>query len=175
VCRYTDQQKPRVLVSLAAVGLFMAVAWPLIVYHAGWWGLVKYWLMPWLGYHFWMSEFLEVSAMLMQPLLHVGAIVTTAWAVRWPPCPGQHVPVQPPIRQHDKKCFATHRHPHPRHIHCGPPHRPAHTLQARGRVECGQGAIVRHRALRLSAGEGCFGRGIAHLPGNACNWQCMHF
>lgn len=34
----------------------MAVGWPLIVYYAGWWGLVKYWLMPWLGYHFWMSE-----------------------------------------------------------------------------------------------------------------------
>ena len=56
LCRYTEQQKPRVLISLAAVGLFMAVGWPLIVYNAGWWGLVKYWLMPWLGYHFWMSE-----------------------------------------------------------------------------------------------------------------------
>jgi omega-6 fatty acid desaturase (delta-12 desaturase) len=54
--RYTEQQKPRVLVSLAAVGLFMAVGWPLIVYYTGWWGLVKFWLMPWLGYHFWMSE-----------------------------------------------------------------------------------------------------------------------
>jgi len=45
-----------VIVSLAAVGLFMCVGWPLIVYYTGWWGLVKYWLMPWLGYHFWMSE-----------------------------------------------------------------------------------------------------------------------
>lgn len=56
-CRYTEAQKPRVIVSLAAVGLFMAVGWPLIVYYTGWWGLVKYWLMPWLGYHFWMSEY----------------------------------------------------------------------------------------------------------------------
>ena len=56
-CRFTEQQKPRVLVSLAAVGLFMAVGWPLIVYYTGWWGLVKFWLMPWLGYHFWMSEY----------------------------------------------------------------------------------------------------------------------
>ena len=54
--RFTEQQKPRVLVSLAAVGLFMAVGWPLIVYYTGWWGFVKFWLMPWLGYHFWMSE-----------------------------------------------------------------------------------------------------------------------
>jgi acyl-lipid omega-6 desaturase (Delta-12 desaturase) len=23
----------------------------------GWWGIVKFWLMPWLGYHFWMSTF----------------------------------------------------------------------------------------------------------------------
>ena len=44
------------IVSLAAVGLFMAVGWPLLVYYTGWFGLVKYWLMPWLGYHFWMSE-----------------------------------------------------------------------------------------------------------------------
>ena len=55
-CRYTEQQRPRVLMSLAAVGLFMVVGWPLIIYYTGWWGFVKYWLMPWLGYHFWMSE-----------------------------------------------------------------------------------------------------------------------
>lgn len=46
------------LVSLAAVGLFMAVGWPLIVYYTGWAGFAKFWLMPWLGYHFWMSEWL---------------------------------------------------------------------------------------------------------------------
>ncbi|WP_017325138.1 fatty acid desaturase [Synechococcus sp. PCC 7336] len=28
-----------------------------LVYFTGWWGLVKFWLMPWLGYHFWMSTF----------------------------------------------------------------------------------------------------------------------
>ena len=41
-CRYTEQQKPRVLVSLAAVGLFMAVGWPLLVYYTGWAGFVKF-------------------------------------------------------------------------------------------------------------------------------------
>ena len=60
--RYSEQQKPRVLVSLAAVGLFMAVGWPLIVYYTGWAGFVKFWLMPWLGYHFWMSEWLGSHA-----------------------------------------------------------------------------------------------------------------
>lgn len=54
---YTEQQKPRVIVSLAAVFAFMAVAFPLIVANFGVWGWVKYWLMPWLGYHFWMSAF----------------------------------------------------------------------------------------------------------------------
>ena len=34
-----------------------AIAFPTIVYTLGWWGLVKYWVMPWLGYHFWMSTF----------------------------------------------------------------------------------------------------------------------
>ncbi|EFN51858.1 hypothetical protein CHLNCDRAFT_37265 [Chlorella variabilis] len=58
--KYTEQQRPRVLTSLAAVGLFMAVGWPLIVYYTGWLGLVKFWLMPWLGYHFWMSTFTVV-------------------------------------------------------------------------------------------------------------------
>lgn len=55
--KYTEKQRPRVLVSLAAVFGFMAIAFPTIVHFAGWFGLVKYWLMPWLGYHFWMSTF----------------------------------------------------------------------------------------------------------------------
>ena len=54
--KYTEVQKPRVIVSLAAVFAFMAVGFPLIVYYTGWAGFAKFWLMPWLGYHFWMSE-----------------------------------------------------------------------------------------------------------------------
>jgi omega-6 fatty acid desaturase (delta-12 desaturase) len=54
--KYTEQQRPRVLVSLAAVFTFMAVGWPLIIHYTGWVGFAKYWLMPWLGYHFWMSK-----------------------------------------------------------------------------------------------------------------------
>lgn len=55
--KYTEVQKPRVIVSLAAVFAFMAVGFPLIVYYTGWAGFAKFWLMPWLGYHFWMSTF----------------------------------------------------------------------------------------------------------------------
>lgn len=49
-------QKPRVKVSLAAVYSFMLIGWPLIIYFTGLDGWFKFWLMPWLGYHFWMSE-----------------------------------------------------------------------------------------------------------------------
>lgn len=55
--KYSEQQKPRVIISLAAVFAFMAVGWPLIINYTGWVGFAKYWVMPWLGYHFWMSTF----------------------------------------------------------------------------------------------------------------------
>lgn len=58
--KYTEKQKPRVIVSLLAVAFFACTALPALVYTTGWWGLVKYWLMPWLGYHFWMSTFTVV-------------------------------------------------------------------------------------------------------------------
>jgi len=55
--KYTKAQKPRVIVSLAAVFAFMAIGWPTLIYYTGIAGWAKYWLMPWLGYHFWMSTF----------------------------------------------------------------------------------------------------------------------
>lgn len=58
--KYTEKQRPRVIVSLAAVALFAFVALPALTYYTGFWGLVKYWVMPWLGYHFWMSTFTVV-------------------------------------------------------------------------------------------------------------------
>ena len=45
------------LVSLASVAAFAFVALPALVATTGWFGLVKFWLVPWLGYHFWMSTF----------------------------------------------------------------------------------------------------------------------
>ena len=50
----------QVLVSLAAVAAFALVGIPLIGHYAGLAGIVKFWLMPWLGYHFWMSTFTVV-------------------------------------------------------------------------------------------------------------------
>ncbi|KAG6504782.1 hypothetical protein ZIOFF_037129 [Zingiber officinale] len=50
----------RVKISLACVFAFMAIGWPLIIYKTGITGWIKFWLMPWLGYHFWMSTFTMV-------------------------------------------------------------------------------------------------------------------
>ncbi|KAF5828427.1 chloroplast w6 desaturase [Dunaliella salina] len=55
--KYKPKEHPRVITSLAAVAAFALIALPALVYYTGWFGLVKYWLMPWLGYHFWMSTF----------------------------------------------------------------------------------------------------------------------
>jgi omega-6 fatty acid desaturase (delta-12 desaturase) len=50
----------QVLVSLAAVAAFAFIGIPTIAHFAGISGVIKYWLMPWLGYHFWMSTFTVV-------------------------------------------------------------------------------------------------------------------
>eukprot|EP00891_Asterochloris_glomerata_P002645 jgi/Astpho2/2645/Aster-06996 len=55
--KFSENQKPRVKVSLAAVYGFMALVFPALLYFTGPLGFVKFWLMPWLGYHFWMSTF----------------------------------------------------------------------------------------------------------------------
>lgn len=43
--------------SWMACAAFAFVALPVLTYFTGFEGLIKYWLMPWLGYHFWMSTF----------------------------------------------------------------------------------------------------------------------
>lgn len=50
----------QVLISLAAVAAFAFIGIPTIAYYTGLAGVAKYWLMPWLGYHFWMSTFTVV-------------------------------------------------------------------------------------------------------------------
>jgi omega-6 fatty acid desaturase (delta-12 desaturase) len=55
--KYSENQKPRVIISIAACVAFMAIGWPLIINATGWAGFFKFWVMPWLGYHFWMSTF----------------------------------------------------------------------------------------------------------------------
>lgn len=38
----------------------MGIAFPTIIYYTGILGFLKFWVMPWLGYHFWMSTFTVV-------------------------------------------------------------------------------------------------------------------
>ncbi|KAL6973840.1 Omega-6 fatty acid desaturase, chloroplastic [Sarracenia purpurea var. burkii] len=45
----------RVKISLACVFAFIGIGWPLIVYKTGIMGWIQFWLMPWLGYHFWVN------------------------------------------------------------------------------------------------------------------------
>ncbi|KAG7023448.1 hypothetical protein SDJN02_14473, partial [Cucurbita argyrosperma subsp. argyrosperma] len=60
VKKFRPNEVKRVKISLACVFAFMFIGWPLIIYKAGIIGWVKFWLMPWLGYHFWMSTFTMV-------------------------------------------------------------------------------------------------------------------
>ena len=55
--QFSQRDRGKVKVSLAAVVIFAAVFFPTLILTTGVWGLVKFWLMPWLGYHFWMSTF----------------------------------------------------------------------------------------------------------------------
>ncbi|KAF9680663.1 hypothetical protein SADUNF_Sadunf06G0144900 [Salix dunnii] len=58
--KFRSNEIQRVKISLACVFGFMVIGWPLIIYKAGIMGWIKFWLMPWLGYHFWMSTFTMV-------------------------------------------------------------------------------------------------------------------
>ncbi|CAI5489457.1 unnamed protein product [Closterium sp. Naga37s-1] len=58
--KFRPSELPRVKVSLAAVGAFAVIGFPLIIANFGIDGWFKMWLMPWLGFHFWMSTFTMV-------------------------------------------------------------------------------------------------------------------
>lgn len=54
---FAAKDRPKVKLSIASVVLFASIALPLLLATTGVWGVVKFWLLPWLGYHFWMSTF----------------------------------------------------------------------------------------------------------------------
>uniref|UniRef100_B8HKZ0 Fatty acid desaturase n=1 Tax=Cyanothece sp. (strain PCC 7425 / ATCC 29141) TaxID=395961 RepID=B8HKZ0_CYAP4 len=54
-------ERHRVRLSIAAVFLFATFFFPTLIYFTGIWGLIKYWLMPWLVFHFWMSVFTRIQ------------------------------------------------------------------------------------------------------------------
>lgn len=57
---FAERDRHKVKLSIAAVIIFGAIFFPTLILTAGIWGLVKFWLMPWLVYHFWMSTFTVV-------------------------------------------------------------------------------------------------------------------
>ncbi|KAH9299246.1 hypothetical protein KI387_030928 [Taxus chinensis] len=58
--KFRPVEQNRVKISLACVFAFIAIGWPLLIYKMGMTGWINFWLMPWLGYHFWMSTFTMV-------------------------------------------------------------------------------------------------------------------
>ncbi|KAG2584178.1 omega-6 fatty acid desaturase, chloroplastic-like isoform X1 [Panicum virgatum] len=58
--KFRPNEVPRVKISLACVFAFMAIGWPLIILKSGLAGWFKFWFMPWMVYHFWMSTFTMV-------------------------------------------------------------------------------------------------------------------
>lgn len=55
--QFEGKKREQVRFSALFVIIAAAIAFPTMFYYLGAWGVVKFWLMPWLGYHFWMSTF----------------------------------------------------------------------------------------------------------------------
>ena len=55
--QFAGKQREQVRFSVIFVGLGGAIALTTLVITTGTWGFVKFWLIPWLIYHFWMSTF----------------------------------------------------------------------------------------------------------------------
>ena len=54
---FTERDRPKAKLSIAVVVLFGLMAFPALILTTGVWGFVKFWLIPWMVYHFWMSTF----------------------------------------------------------------------------------------------------------------------
>jgi acyl-lipid omega-6 desaturase (Delta-12 desaturase) len=54
---YKPKDHGKVKLSIAVVVAFGAIVFPTLLLTVGVWGFVKFWLLPWLVYHFWMSTF----------------------------------------------------------------------------------------------------------------------
>lgn len=57
VSQFSLKDRGKMKLSVSVVLVFAAIALPTLIATTGLWGLVKFWLMPWLAYHFWMSTF----------------------------------------------------------------------------------------------------------------------
>jgi omega-6 fatty acid desaturase (delta-12 desaturase) len=57
LAQFAARDRGKAKLSIVAVLVFAAVFFPTLIATTGIWGFVKFWLMPWLVYHFWMSTF----------------------------------------------------------------------------------------------------------------------
>ncbi len=57
LANFQAKDRASVKLSIGVVVLFAAIAFPLLIATTGVWGFVKFWLLPWMVYHFWMSTF----------------------------------------------------------------------------------------------------------------------
>ncbi len=55
--QFQAKDREKVKLSVTVVLVFAAIAFPILIATTGVWGFVKFWLMPWMVYHFWMSTF----------------------------------------------------------------------------------------------------------------------
>ncbi|MBW4476036.1 MAG: fatty acid desaturase [Tolypothrix brevis GSE-NOS-MK-07-07A] len=55
--KFQTKEQSSVKLSVAVVAIFAAIAFPTLIATTGIWGFLKFWLIPWLVYHFWMSTF----------------------------------------------------------------------------------------------------------------------
>lgn len=55
--KFAVRDRKSVKISIGVVALFAVICFPTLYFTLGLWGIIKFWLMPWLGYHFWMSTF----------------------------------------------------------------------------------------------------------------------
>lgn len=55
--QFQGKERQQVKVSVLVVLAGAAIGFPVLFATVGFWGVIKFWLMPWLGYHFWMSTF----------------------------------------------------------------------------------------------------------------------
>ncbi len=55
--KFRPQEWPEARFSIAVILGFCAVFFPTLIYFTGWMGLINYWVMPWVVFHFWLSTF----------------------------------------------------------------------------------------------------------------------
>ncbi len=54
---FKARDRNKALLSIGVVIAFAAIVFPALIATTGIWGFVKFWLIPWMVYHFWMSTF----------------------------------------------------------------------------------------------------------------------